>query len=121
VVDRDPRRKGYPLRSTRGDLRSDVLLALRTPVLFVQGSRDPLCPLDALGAVRWRMVAPTALHVVEGSDHSLRLGARALRERQVTQEAIDDGIMTAIAAFVGDQTTAGSLHAYARGSGCRRP
>ncbi len=97
---------GYPLRSTRGDLRSDVLLALRTPVLFVQGSRDPLCPLDALGAVRQRMLAPAALHVVEGGDHSLRLGTRALRERQLTQEAIDDGIMAAIAAFVCDHATA---------------
>ena len=99
---------GYPLRSTRGDLRSDVLLALCTPVLFVQGSRDPLCPLDALGTVRQRMLAPSALHVVEGGDHSLRLGTRALRERQLTQEAIDDGIMAAIAAFVCDHATAAS-------------
>ncbi len=98
---------GYPLRSARGVLRSDVLLALRTPVLFVQGSRDPLCPLDALGAVRQRMVAPTILHVVEGGDHSLRLGTRALRERQVEQEAIDDDIKVAIATFVSDHATAG--------------
>lgn len=99
---------GYPLRSTRGDLRTDVLLALRTPVLFVQGSRDALCPLDALASVRQRMEAPTALHVVEGGDHSLRLGVRALREHQLTQEAIDDGIVAAIAAFVCDHATTAS-------------
>jgi predicted alpha/beta-hydrolase family hydrolase len=110
---------GYPLRSARGDLRSEVLLALRTPVLFVQGSRDPLCPLDALGAVRQRMEAPTVLHVVEGGDHSLRLGTRALRERQLTQEGIDDGIMAAIAAFVRDHATAGPPRAHAGDSGCR--
>jgi hypothetical protein len=103
---------GYPLRSARGDLRSDVLLALRTPVLFVQGSRDPLCPLDALGAVRQRMEAPTVLHVVEGGDHSLRLGARALRERQLTQETIDDGIRAAIVAFVGGHATVDAPHAH---------
>ena len=103
---------GYPLRSARGDLRSDVLLALRTPVLFVQGSRAPLCPLEALGAVRQRMVAPTVLHVVEGSDHSLRLGARALRERQLTQEAIDDGIMAAVVAFVSGHATVDAPHAH---------
>ena len=39
---------GYPLRGQRGELRSDVLLALRAPILFVQGSRDALCPLEAL-------------------------------------------------------------------------
>src|SRR5512133_1820140 len=55
---------GYPLRGGRGELRSDVLLALRTPVLFVQGSRDALCPLDALDEVRRRMQAISGLHVV---------------------------------------------------------
>jgi predicted alpha/beta-hydrolase family hydrolase len=95
---------GYPLRSTRGDLRSDVLLALRRPVLFVQGSRDPLCPLDALAGVRQQMVAPSVLHVVEGGDHSLRLGARALQERRATQEDIDDSILAAVTSFVRDRT-----------------
>src|SRR5690606_36186237 len=63
---------GYPLRSPTGKLRDEVLLALRTPVLFVQGSRDPLCPLDGLERVRRRMKAPSTLHVVEGGDHSLK-------------------------------------------------
>src|SRR3954454_5877774 len=34
---------GYPLRSgSSGALRDQVLLALRTPILFLQGSKDPL-------------------------------------------------------------------------------
>ncbi|HTN50950.1 MAG TPA: alpha/beta fold hydrolase, partial [Anaeromyxobacter sp.] len=69
---------GYPLRGQRGDLRDQVLRALRIPILFIQGTRDPLCPLEALEAVRARMRAPSALHVVEGGNHSLEVGARAL-------------------------------------------
>ena len=40
---------GYPLRGVTGKRRDQVLLALRTPVLFVQGARDALCPLADLG------------------------------------------------------------------------
>src|SRR5947207_705663 len=51
---------GYPLQSGgTGAMRDEVLLALRTPILFVQGSRDVLCPLDKLAAVRARMTAPS--------------------------------------------------------------
>jgi len=91
---------GYPLRGARGDLRSEVLLALRTPILFVQGSRDALGPLDALAGVRRRMLAPSALHVVEGGNHSLEVGVRALRERGQTQDGVDDAILDAIRAFL---------------------
>ena len=40
---------GYPLcgAGDRSKLRDQVLLELRTPAMFVQGTRDPLCPLDA--------------------------------------------------------------------------
>jgi predicted alpha/beta-hydrolase family hydrolase len=91
---------GYPLRAPSGALRDEVLLALRTPILFVQGTRDALCPLDALERVRGRMVAATALHVVEGGDHSLEVGVRALRSRGETQEDVDARIGAEIARFV---------------------
>jgi predicted alpha/beta-hydrolase family hydrolase len=91
---------GYPLRSPRGELRSEVLLALRTPILFVEGTRDPLCPLDALEDVRRRMRAPSSLHVVEGGNHSLEVGVRALREAGETQDDVDARALAAVAAFV---------------------
>jgi predicted alpha/beta-hydrolase family hydrolase len=90
---------GYPLRGASGRLRDEVLLALRTPILLVQGTRDPLCPLDALAAVRPRMAAPSTLHVVEGGDHSLQVGRRALRERGETQDDVDARILAAIRRF----------------------
>jgi predicted alpha/beta-hydrolase family hydrolase len=92
---------GYPLRGQRGAVRDEVLLAQRTPVLFVQGSRDPLCPLDLLEAVRGRMTAPTFLHVVEGGNHSLEVGVRALAARGETREHVEAGALAAIEAFLG--------------------
>jgi predicted alpha/beta-hydrolase family hydrolase len=62
---------GYPLRGGKGALRDEVLRALDTPILFLQGSRDALCPLDDLERVRRDMRAPSHLFVVEGGDHSL--------------------------------------------------
>jgi hypothetical protein len=91
---------GYPLRGQRGEVRDEVLVALRTPALFVQGTRDPLCPLDLLERVRGRMSAPTALHVVEGGSHSLEVGVRALAQRGETQADVDARAIAAIAAFL---------------------
>ena len=69
---------GYPLQSgATGAMRDEVLVALRTPILFVQGSRDSFCPLDQLAAVRARMTAPSTLLVVEGGNHSLEVSAAA--------------------------------------------
>lgn len=94
---------GYPLcgGGDRARLRDQVLLALSTPALFVQGTRDTLCPLDLFDGVRRRMPGPTDLHVVEGGDHSLMVTKTGLKSRGVTQDEVDRDIATALAAFVG--------------------
>lgn len=94
---------GYPLRGQRGEVRDEVLVALTTPVLFVQGSKDALCPLDLLERVRGRMGAPSALHVVEGGNHSLQVGARELAARGERQEDVDARGIAAIAAFLDER------------------
>jgi uncharacterized protein len=91
---------GYPLVGQQGAVRSEVLLALRTPVLFVQGSSDRLCPLERLEEVRARMTAPTELHLVEGGNHSLEVGVRSLAARGEAQADVDARALAAIAAFV---------------------
>ncbi|HEY3500106.1 MAG TPA: alpha/beta fold hydrolase [Polyangiaceae bacterium] len=91
---------GYPLVGQNGSVRDEVLLALRTPVLFVQGTRDALCPLERLEAVRSRMRAPNRLHVVEGGDHSLLVQRRALSAMGKTQADVDRAIDAAIGAFL---------------------
>ena len=90
---------GYPLcaMGDRTKLRDEVLRALGTPILFVQGTRDPLCPLDLLERVRAKMKAPNFLRVVEGGDHSLRVPKRKLQATGKTQEDVDQRIFEAIA------------------------
>jgi hypothetical protein len=92
---------GYPLRAgATGALRDEVLRGLRTPILFVQGTRDALGPLDQLEEVRAAMAAPTALHRVEGGNHSLEVGARELRAAQSSQEDCDRASLAAVRGFL---------------------
>ena len=82
---------GYPLcgggDSTK--LRDKVLLALSTPVLFVQGTRDSLCPLELLAEVRAGMTAVNELQVVKGGDHSLLITKSELKKNGETQDTVD--------------------------------
>jgi predicted alpha/beta-hydrolase family hydrolase len=93
---------GYPLcaMGNRTKLRNEVLRALNTPILFVQGTGDSLCPLDLLERVRREMKAPNFLHIVEGGDHSLSVPKRQLRASGETQEGVDQRILKAITGFV---------------------
>ncbi len=97
---------GYPLcaMGDRTKLRDEVLRALQTPILFVEGTRDPLCPLDLLESVRAKMEAPNFLHVVEGGNHSLVVAKRQLQATGETQENVDQRILAAIAEFVDSVT-----------------
>jgi uncharacterized protein len=93
---------GYPLcgAGDRSKLRDQVLMELKTPILFVQGTRDPLCPLDLLEGVRKRMDAPSTLHIVEGGDHSLIVAKMALKALGSSQEAVENNMLTAITHFL---------------------
>jgi hypothetical protein len=83
-----------------------VLRELAAPVLFVQGTRDALCPLEVLAQVRREMRAPNELHVVEGGDHSLSVTKRQLKASVETQEMVDRRTLSAIQQFVSAQITA---------------
>jgi predicted alpha/beta-hydrolase family hydrolase len=92
---------GYPLRPIGGGaLRTEVLLALRTPTLFLQGSSDPLCPLDQLSTVRGQMQAPSDLLIVAGGNHSLEVKKRAAASAGRSQADEDRAITNAIATFL---------------------
>jgi len=73
----------------RTKIRDEVLRALSAPILFVQGTRDSLCPLDLCSACEAEMKAPNSLHIVEGGDHSLRVPKRQLQAIGETQEELD--------------------------------
>jgi predicted alpha/beta-hydrolase family hydrolase len=93
---------GYPLcaMGDRTKTRDEILRALSTPILFVQGTRDSLCPLGLLEGVRAEMKAPNFLHVVEGGDHSLGVPKRQLQASGQTQEDVDRQVLKAITGFV---------------------
>ena len=94
---------GYPLcaMGDRTKLRDQVLRDLRSPILFVQGTRDALCPLDLLESVRHEMSAPNFLHIVENGDHSLSVRKKDLANE--TQGDVDQRIANAISDFVAQQ------------------
>ncbi|HYY45115.1 MAG TPA: alpha/beta family hydrolase [Actinomycetota bacterium] len=66
---------GYPLHPPgRPDkLRDRHLYALETPMLFVEGTRDPFCPLETLERVRARLAAPNQVVVIDDGDHSFKV------------------------------------------------
>lgn len=90
---------GYPLHPPgRPDrMRDEHLASVEVPVLFVEGTRDPLCPLDTLSEViRARSLAADVV-VIEDGDHSLKVRKSSGRS---TPEAWDEAV-TAIARWIG--------------------
>ncbi len=94
---------GYPLVApgNAAKVRDQVLLELETPILFVQGTRDPLCPLELLAKVREKMRARSKLFVVDAGDHSLQVTKTQLKAANETQNAVDERILHVIRRFIG--------------------
>jgi predicted alpha/beta-hydrolase family hydrolase len=93
---------GYPLKGAGPNpkLRDEVLLALDAPILFLQGTRDKLCPLELLEDVRGRMKAASELYVVETGDHSLNATKTWLKQQGETQDDVDDRMLAAVGSFI---------------------
>lgn len=93
---------GYPLLGG-GDptkRRDAVLRELQQPILFVQGTRDRLCPLPDLEALRPELDAPNALHIVQTGDHSLVVTKTHTKTTGITQDAAEAEAIEAVRAFV---------------------
>jgi uncharacterized protein len=91
---------GYPLHPPDKPKarRDEHLPRVPFPMLFVQGSRDPMGSAAELRALVRRL--PLArLHVVEGGDHSLAVPKRGAK---LTPDEALDGAADAVAAFVRD-------------------
>lgn len=91
---------GYPLKGINGVLRDETLLQLCIPIMFVQGSKDALCPLEKLEVTRKKMKCLTGLHVIDGGDHSFKIGKKQLQTTGLTQDQAEDLAVEAIAAFL---------------------
>jgi uncharacterized protein len=91
---------GYPLHpaAARERLRAEHLARIPCPMLFVQGSRDPLCDLDLLRQVLQHVSAPTRLHVIQDGAHSFELPKSAGRSREQVWDEIVETVAEWIAA-----------------------
>jgi len=90
---------GYPLHPAGKPerLRAEHLARIACPMLFVQGTRDPLCDLSLLDRVLLPLGPRVSLRRIEGGDHSFKLLKRLGRsDREVREE-----ILAAVAGWVG--------------------
>jgi len=84
---------GYPLHTrdqpTR-NVKADALYRLVAPLLFIQGTRDRNCDLDALRATLTRVGTRKTLHVVEEADGAMAVPKRSGRTTdEVVRELLD--------------------------------
>lgn len=91
---------GYPLLSSTGVVRDAALQAVPAPLLLVQGTRDPLAPVDRLLDVVAGCPRPPRVHLVDGADHDLRVGSRALATSGRTAEDVVGDVLRAVLAFL---------------------
>jgi predicted alpha/beta-hydrolase family hydrolase len=92
---------GFPLHAAKktGTERADHLSGIEAPMLFVQGTRDALAPLDEIAPVVEKLGARATLHIVEDGDHSFAVRKRSGR-------TIDEALLevaTALSQWVGDR------------------
>jgi len=83
---------GFPLHPPNRpeEAQADELYRAVSPMLFVQGTRDSQCDLDALRRVLTRVGAPTALHICREADHRLHVLKKSGRtEEEVHAEVLD--------------------------------
>lgn len=80
---------GYPLHPPGKPerLRDAHLYEIAVPMLFIEGTRDPFCPLDTLASVRRNLKAPNELAVIDDGDHSFKVRKSSGRS---TEEAWDE-------------------------------
>lgn len=66
---------GYPLHPPGKPerLRAEHLAAIKVPMLFVEGTRDPFCPLETLQKIIDDLGAHTDLVVISDGDHSYKV------------------------------------------------
>lgn len=82
---------GYPLHpmDNKEKLRDAHLYRIKIPMLFFEGTRDPLCDLGKLDPVLKKLQAPWELFTIEGGDHSFHVP----KSLGLTEEEVLGGII----------------------------
>lgn len=85
---------GYPLhppgRPER--IRDAHLHDIKAPMLFVEGTRDPFCPLETLEKLCADLGAATEVLVIEDGDHSLKVRRSSGRDTEAAWSEAVAGI-----------------------------
>jgi predicted alpha/beta-hydrolase family hydrolase len=83
---------GFPLHRPGGidRARAQHLAEVRLPMLFVQGTRDPLADIATMTAVVRGLGSGAALHVVEQGDHGFAIPKRSGRDPREVLERVCD-------------------------------
>jgi hypothetical protein len=69
-------------------VHADQLYRVVCPMLFVQGTRDRRCDLDALRRTLLRVGAPTTLHICEEADHRFHVPKKSARAPEDVQREL---------------------------------
>lgn len=81
---------GYPLhppgRPER--IRDAHLHDVSAPMLFIEGTRDPFCPLETLERVRSELSAETTVAVIDDGDHSFRVRKSSGRSTEAAWDEV---------------------------------
>jgi predicted alpha/beta-hydrolase family hydrolase len=89
---------GYPLHppGQPHKLRDAHLLAVRRPMLFVQGTRDTFGTPEELAPILAKLTPRPIVHAIDGGDHSFKLS----KKDPARQAAIYTGIQNRIIAWI---------------------
>ena len=83
---------GYPLHSmiNKEKLRDSHLYRITVPMLFFEGTRDPLCDLDRLETVLKKLGASSELYTIDGGDHSFHVPkAMGRTDEEILRKIVD--------------------------------
>ena len=88
---------GYPLHppGRPSGVNARAVVGVKLPILFVQGTRDPLADPKLITGLVEQIGRNATLHQVRGADHAFALPEGDAR----TQEEVYEGIADAIASF----------------------
>ena len=86
---------GYPLHPPGKPerIRDEHLRDIRIPMLFVEGTRDPFCPLETLEKARSRFEGASEVAVIDDGDHSFKVRKSSGRS---TAEAWEEAVAAVV-------------------------
>lgn len=86
---------GFPLHAPAkpSNERAEHLFNVNYPMLFLQGTRDKLADLNLLKPIINKLSSKTALHIIEGADHSFHMPKSLGRgEEEVFKELVNETV-----------------------------